>query len=106
MLGIVTGGVVRILRRPRGDPHVLRDVPRHDEAGEAFRAIVAAGIVPAAIEMMDTLAIEAHRQGGDRARLAARVGAAFLMDVDGHGGGGRPHGRASDDIARAAGALE
>src|SRR5258706_6083655 len=52
-----------------------------DGAGHAVSAIIASGIVPAAIEMMDRLAIEAAKAatGLDW----PDVGAALLMDVDG-----------------------
>src|SRR5207247_10397202 len=55
--------------------------PSTDEAGNAVSEIIASGIVPAAIEMLDRLAIVAAKAatGVDW----PDVGAALLMDVDG-----------------------
>jgi glycolate oxidase len=58
-VGIVTRAVVRILRRPERVQTLLAAFDSIDRAGAAVSAIIAAGIVPAAIEMMDTLAIAA-----------------------------------------------
>src|SRR5579872_6523322 len=80
MLGIVTEAVVRILRKPQSTRTLFTTFPSTDEAGEAVSRIIAAGIVPAAIEMCDTLAIEAivASTGVDWPRDA---GAVLLMDV-------------------------
>ena len=69
-------------------------------------AIISRGIVPAAIEMCDQLAIEAivAATGVD---WPLDVGAALLMDVDGVARRGRAHRRGGDrDLMRAAGAIE
>ncbi len=58
-LGIVTRAVVRILRRPEAVMTLLAGFPSIDTAGEAVSAIIASGIVPAAVEMMDRLTIDA-----------------------------------------------
>ncbi len=58
-LGVVTRAVVRILRRPERVQTFLAAFDSIDSAGAAVSAIIAAGIIPAAIEMMDTLAIRA-----------------------------------------------
>jgi glycolate oxidase len=81
MLGIVTEVVLRILRKPQATRTFFATFPSTDEAGNAVSGIIAAGIVPAAIEMMDGLAIKAikaatHVDWPD-------VPAALLMDVDG-----------------------
>jgi len=80
-LGIVTEVVLRILRKPEGTRTFFATFPSTDEAGNAVSRIIAAGIVPAAIEMMDRLAIVAIKAatGVDW----PDVGAALLMDVDG-----------------------
>jgi glycolate oxidase len=78
---VVTEVVLRILRRPEATRTLFATFPGTAEAGAAVSAIIAAGIVPAAIEMMDRLAITAIRAatGVDW----PDVGAALLMDVDG-----------------------
>ncbi len=58
-LAIVTKATVRLLRRPQKVMTLLAGFDHLDTAGEAVSAIIAAGIVPAAIEMMDRLTIEA-----------------------------------------------
>jgi glycolate oxidase len=58
-LGIATKAVVRILRRPETVQTFLAAFDSIDAGGAAVSEIIAAGIVPAAIEMMDTLAIRA-----------------------------------------------
>jgi glycolate oxidase len=80
-LGIVTEVVLRILRKPEATRTFLATFPSTEEAGNAVSAIIAGGIVPAAIEMMDRLAIVAAKAatGVDW----PDVGAVLLMDVDG-----------------------
>jgi glycolate oxidase len=58
-LAIVTKVVLRLLRQPEAVRTLLAAFHSTDEAGEAVSAIVANGIVPAAVEMMDRLTIEA-----------------------------------------------
>jgi glycolate oxidase len=104
MVGIVTEVTLKLLRKPETTRTFFATFPSTDEAGEAVSGIIAAGILPAAIEMMDRLAIEAAKAatGLDW----PDVGAALLMDADG------PHGEVEHvaaraiEIARRAGALE
>jgi glycolate dehydrogenase FAD-linked subunit len=58
-LAIVTKATVRLLRRPDKVLTLLAGFTSTDAAGEAVSAIIANGIVPAAVEMMDRLTIEA-----------------------------------------------
>jgi glycolate oxidase len=58
-LGVVTKAVVRILRRPESVQTLLAAFDGIDAAGEAVSEIIAAGIVPAAVEIMDALTIRA-----------------------------------------------
>ena len=70
-LGIATKVVVRLLRTPGGGAHVLADFPSVAAAGDVVSRHRAAGIVPAAMEMMDTLAIEAAEEACTRATRSA-----------------------------------
>ena len=81
MLGIVTEVTLRILRKPEATRTVFATFPSTDEAGDAVSAIIASGIIPAAIEMMDRLAIEAAKAA--TGLQWPDVGAALLMDMDG-----------------------
>jgi len=58
-LGIATKIVVRILRKPESVQTLLAAYDSIGAGGEAVSAIIGAGIIPAAVEMMDSLAIEA-----------------------------------------------
>jgi glycolate oxidase len=58
-LGIATKVTLRIVKRPEVIQTLLAAFNTTDEAGQAVSDIIAAGILPAAIEMMDNLAIQA-----------------------------------------------
>jgi len=58
-LGIATRIVVRILRKPESVQTLLAAFDTIDAGGEVVSAIIGAGIIPAAVEMMDSLAIRA-----------------------------------------------
>ena len=82
MLGIVTEVWLRVLRLPEKTRTIFATFATTGQAGDAVSAIVARGIVPAAVEMMDGLAIEAivSATGVD---WPLDAGAALLIDVDG-----------------------
>src|SRR5260370_8539322 len=81
MLGVVPEVVLRILRKPQATRTFFATFPSTDEAGNTVSGIIAAGIVPAAIEMMDRLAIKAIKAATQVDW--PDVAAALLMDVDG-----------------------
>ena len=58
-LAVVTRAVVRILRRPESVRTLLAAFDSISGAGAAVSDIISAGIIPAAVEMMDALAIKA-----------------------------------------------
>ncbi len=82
MLCIVTEVWLRLLRLPEKTRTIFATFPSTDEAGAAVSAIIGAGIVPAAVEMMDQLAIEAI-VAATHVDWPLDVGAALLIDVDG-----------------------
>lgn len=104
MVGIVTEVTLRLLRKPETTRTFFATFPSTDEAGNAVSGIIAAGILPAAIEMMDRLAIVAAKAatGLDW----PDVGAALLMDADGSKGEVEHVSARAIEVARAAGALE
>ncbi len=59
LLGVVTEVTVRILQSPPSVRAMLLGFPSNELAGECVTKIIAAGIIPAGIEMMDKLAIQA-----------------------------------------------
>jgi glycolate oxidase len=103
-LCVVTEVTLRILRKPEATRTFFATFPSTTEAGNAVSLIIAAGIVPAAIEMMDRLAIVAIKAatGVDW----PDVGAALLMDVDGTLAEVEHTAAEATRLARQAGALE
>jgi glycolate oxidase len=80
--GIATKIVVRLLRKPQALKTVLAVFDRIEQASAAVSAIIARGLVPAAVEMIDQLTIQAVEDafGCGYPRDAA---AALLIEVDG-----------------------
>jgi glycolate oxidase len=105
MVGIVTECVVRILRAPQATKTFFATFPSTTEAGDCVSRIIAGGIVPAAVEMMDALAIEAIVKATGVA-WPLDVGAAILMDVDGGNAEVEGTAAAAVAIAHACGAIE
>jgi glycolate oxidase len=81
-LGIATKITVRLLRAPESVVTILAAFGSVDAAGECVSAIIAAGVVPAAMEMMDALAIEAA-EAAVACRYPAGAGAVLVVEVDG-----------------------
>jgi glycolate oxidase len=80
--GIATKIVVRIMRKPQAVKTVLAVFDRVDHASAAVSAIIARGLVPAAVEMIDQLTVQAVEDafGCGYPRDAA---AALLIELDG-----------------------
>jgi len=80
--GIATKIVVRILKKPQAVKTVLAVFERIEQASVAVSAIIARGLVPAAVEMIDQLTIQAVEDafGCGYPRDAA---AALLIELDG-----------------------
>ncbi len=58
-LGIATAITLRLLRAPQSVAVLLADFASMEAAGEAVRLVTAAGVLPAGMEMMDRLTIQA-----------------------------------------------
>jgi len=82
-LGIVTSVTVRLTRLPQEVRTILAGFRTVDEAGAATSAIISAGVVPAAIEMMDALAIEAAEEAV-HCGYPDGAGAVLVVELDGH----------------------
>lgn len=82
-LGIVTKITVRILKNPEGKKTVLAYFDSVEEASQAVSDIVAAGIMPAALEMMDKIAIEGVEAGNYPVGHPKEAEAVLLIEVDG-----------------------
>lgn len=83
-LGVVTEVTVRLTRLPEEVRTVLAGFRTVDDAGAATSAIIAAGVVPAAIEMMDALAIEAAEKAV-ACGYPEGAGAVLVVELDGAG---------------------
>jgi glycolate oxidase len=81
-LGIVTSATVKLVRLPEEVRTILVGFESTDHAGAATSAIIAAGIVPAAIEMMDALAIEAA-EAAVHCNYPEGAGAVLVIELDG-----------------------
>jgi glycolate oxidase len=80
-LGIATRVTLRIVRRPEAVQTLLAAFDSTDDAGAAVSAVIAAGLLPAAVELMDRLSIHAAE-----AAVGAGYpdcGALLLVELDG-----------------------
>lgn len=84
-LGIVTEVTLRLMPQPEQIRTLLAGFAGTSPAGHAVSAIIAAGVVPAAIEMMDALAIEAA-EACVGCGYPPGAGAVLIVEVDGPGG--------------------
>jgi len=81
-LGIATEVTVRLVRLPDAVRTLLAGFRTTDEAGAATSAIIGAGVVPAAVEMMDALAIEAA-EAAVHCGYPGGAGAVLIVELDG-----------------------
>ena len=81
-LGIVTKIVVKLMPLPEVVHTLLAAYATTSEGGRAVSDIIAAGIVPAAIEMMDALSIEAA-EAAVHCNYPAGAGAVLIVELDG-----------------------
>ena len=91
-MGIATRIAVRLTPNPPVVRTLLLDFTSIEDAAATVSGIIAAGIVPAALEMMDaeiTRAVEDYVDAG----LPADAAAVLLVEVDGLAGGVAAPGR-------------
>lgn len=82
LLGIVTEVTVRILRKPETARALLLGFNSSEEGGKCVAAIIAAGIIPGGLEMMDAPAIKAT-EDFVHAGYPLDVEALLLVELDG-----------------------
>ena len=82
LLGVVTEVTVRILRKPASQRALLVGFDSAQEGGQAVSDVIAAGIIPAGMEMMDGPAINAAEDfvGAGYPREAAAL---LIVELDG-----------------------
>jgi len=82
LLGVVTEVTVRILPKPTTARAALIGFPSNESAGNCVAAIIAAGIIPGGMEMMDKPAIHAA-EDFVHAGYPLNVEALLIVEVDG-----------------------
>jgi len=81
-LGIIIAATVRLLHLPEAVKTILSAFSGVEDASEAVSAIIAAGIIPAALELMDGPVIRAVEEGIG-AGYPKGAGAVLLIELDG-----------------------
>ncbi|HTU76958.1 MAG TPA: FAD-linked oxidase C-terminal domain-containing protein [Trebonia sp.] len=104
-LGIVTKIVVKLTPAPEAVHLVLAGYATLADGGRAVSDIIAAGIVPAAIEMMDALSIEAA-EAAVACGYPDDAGAVLLVELDGPAAEVEAELATVREICAAAGATE
>jgi glycolate oxidase len=104
-LGIVTEVTVRLLPLPEAVRTTLALFASVEAASEAVSRLIGRGLVPAALEMMDRLAISAV-EAAFHAGYPPEAGAVLLVEVDGLLEQVEAQARVVDAVCREAGALE
>jgi glycolate oxidase len=104
-LGIATKLTLRVLRAPETVRTLLAGFAHTDDAGGAVSAVIAAGILPAAIEMMDALTIEAV-EAAVAPGYPAGAGAVLIVELDGPVAQVAEDAAAVEEICREFGGFE
>src|SRR5450432_272515 len=104
-LGIVTKIIVKLTRIPEAVTTLLAAFATMGAGGTAVSAIIGAGILPAAIEMMDALAIEAA-EAAVACRYPEGAGAVLIVELDGPEGDVQRETAAVRALCTQAGAYE
>jgi glycolate oxidase len=104
-LGIVTQIIVRLMRKAEAVKTLMAVYHSMDDASHTVSDVIAQGIVPAAIEMMDQLALEAV-EAYIHAGYPTDAGGVLLIEVDGLRDGIEDIAAQIADIARQHNARE
>jgi glycolate oxidase subunit GlcD len=102
--GVALDATVRLTRNPEAVRTLLADFMSIDAAAQAVSAIVATGIVPAALEMMDRPTIVAVEASIYAAGYPVDAAAVLLIEIDGLAVGIEPDVARIDAICRTHGA--
>ncbi len=81
-LGVATLAVLRLSRLPQAAKTMLASFRSLKDACDAVSLIIASGIIPAALEMMDRRMIQAV-EAANRAGLPVEAGAVLIIELDG-----------------------
>jgi glycolate oxidase subunit GlcD len=105
-MGIVTEVTVRLLRKPQGVKTVLALFDSVSQASDAVSGVIARGLIPAALEMMDKMAIVAVERGNFPVGYPAGLEAALIIEVDGLAAGLEQQAELILQVCREAGCTE
>ena len=97
--GVVLDATVRLTPNPRAVRTMLADFPTIDSAARATSAIIAVGLVPAALEMMDQPTIRAVEASIYAAGYPVDAAAVLLIELDGAAAG------LDEEVSRVTGAC-
>jgi glycolate oxidase len=82
MLGVVTEVTVRVLQKPSHLKAMMIGFPTSEQAGDCVARVIAGGIIPAGMEMMDQPAIHAA-EAFVHVGYPLDVGALLIVELDG-----------------------
>ena len=113
-LAVVTAAILRLIPRPDHAETILAGFDTVEQAASASAAVIARGIVPAALELMDSLAVsaalrQAESLGGGIERLGPALGqveglALLLAETDGFKEAAEHEASAVEAVLKKAGA--
>ena len=104
-LGIITEVILRLVPLPPAKATlqaIFRDL---DDAARTVSAIIASGIVPTTLELMDRVVLDVIRDYGG-AEFASNAEALLLIEVDGEGSAVREQGKKIQRFCKDRGAIE
>jgi glycolate oxidase len=82
-LGIVTEAILRLIPKPQAQKTLLAHFDRFVDSGHAITKILASGILPCAMELMDNACIRAV-ENFSPSGLPIHAEAVIIIEVDGH----------------------
>tara|TARA_B100001971_G_C18105834_1_gene491441 strand:- start:176 stop:1000 length:825 start_codon:yes stop_codon:yes gene_type:complete len=105
MFGVVTRVLVRLTPKPATFKTFLGVFDSVDDASQTVSGIISAGVIPAALEMMDQL-ITAAVEEAYHFGFPLDAGAVLIIELDGLADGVEEQGQLVETICRAHGARE
>ncbi|MGB9634510.1 MAG: FAD-binding oxidoreductase, partial [Chloroflexaceae bacterium] len=104
-LGLITAAHLRLIANPPAVKTMMAAFPSVEAAGEAVSAVIAAGLVPATLEMMDQQIMRIINQF-TTARLPEEAAAALIVEADGYPASVDPQIAEIEAILRAHGGFD
>ncbi len=105
LLGIATEITLRLLPKPEAYHTVLAAYDALEKAGQAVAAVVASGLLPGAMEIMDALAIEAA-EAAVQAGYPREARALLIVELEGEAPQVEAEARYLEEVIRQSGAYE